>query len=88
MNDRQLRQDILDVFQWDPRIQAAHIGVVVEHGVATLTGQVVSEDERLATEEAARHVEGVRAVRQQIKVQPAPNPSSASDDLYSNFATD
>jgi osmotically-inducible protein OsmY len=69
MNDKQLRQDILDVFQWDPRIEAAHIGVAVNHGVVTLSGRVGTRDEIIATEEAAQHVDGVRAIRLEIEVR-------------------
>ena len=69
MSDNHLRQEILDVFQWDPRIEAAHIGVVVEHGVVTLTGAVASDDQRIAAEQAIRHVVGVRALQQRLEVR-------------------
>lgn len=69
MSDRQLRQDILDVFQWDPRIEAAHIVVVVEKGFVTLTGSVMSNDERAAIEHATRHVDGVRGITEKIEVR-------------------
>jgi osmotically-inducible protein OsmY len=71
MSDSSLRQEILDVFQWDPRIESAHIGVTVEHGVVTLTGAVASDDQRIATEQAISHVVGVRAVRQKVEVRQA-----------------
>ena len=70
MSDRQLRQEILDVFQWDPRIEARHIGLAVEKGVVTLTGAVETEDERMATEEAVYHVAGVLGLLDRIEVRP------------------
>ena len=70
MSDRQLQQEILDVFQWDPRIEARHIGLSVEKGTVTLTGIVESEDERIATEEAVHHVAGVRGLLDRIEVRP------------------
>jgi osmotically-inducible protein OsmY len=70
MSDRQLRQEILDVFQWDPCIEARHIGLAVDNGVITLTGAVESENERIATEEAVYHVAGVRSLLDKIEVRP------------------
>lgn len=68
MNDSQLRQDILDLFQWDPRIEPTHVRVAVERGFVTLTGSVASEEERAAIEYAARHVDGVRGITERIEV--------------------
>ena len=70
MRDKQLRQEILDVFQWEPRVEAAHIDVRVQRGIVTLTGRVETEDEKLAAEHATRHVDGVRGIAQQIEVRP------------------
>jgi osmotically-inducible protein OsmY len=87
MSDRQLRQEILDVFQWDPRIGATHVNVAVQNGVVTLTG-VGTNDERIATEEAVRHVSGVRELLQKIEVWPvfADKPSLGKSN--SELATD
>ena len=71
MSDKQLRQEILDVFQWDPRVDRTHIGVSVEHGVVTLTGTVGTDGERIATEEDIHHVAGVRQLLQRIEVEKA-----------------
>jgi osmotically-inducible protein OsmY len=82
MNDKQLRQDILDVFQWEPRIDAGHIAVVVERGFVTLTGRVESDDEKIAAEHVARHVDGVRDVVLSIEVRAPdsqPTENSKSD---------
>ena len=50
------------------KVDAARIGVVAKGGVITLTGQVPSYAERVAAEEAARRVKGVRAIAQEIEV--------------------
>ena len=71
MSDKQVRQEILDVFQWDPRVDAARIEVSVEHGIVTLTGTVGSDDDRIAAAEAIRHVDGVRQLIQNIEVWPS-----------------
>jgi len=76
MNDKQLRQDILDVFQWEPRIDASHIAVVVERGFVTLTGRADSDDEKIAAEHVARQVDGVRDVVLSIEVRaPGSHPT-------------
>jgi osmotically-inducible protein OsmY len=84
MDDRQLRQDILDVFQWDPRIEAAQIRIAVDHGVVTLSGRVGTRDEIVAVEEAAQHVDGIRAIAQRIEVRSPFLVASFSDK--SDFA--
>ena len=40
MDESTLRQDIIDELEFEPSINAAHIGVAVERGVVTLTGHV------------------------------------------------
>jgi osmotically-inducible protein OsmY len=83
MSDKQVRQEILDVFQWDPRVEAAHIEVTVEHGVVTLTGSVATDDERTAAREAVRHVAGVRQLVERIEVRlPASRPNRQSDSEF------
>lgn len=69
MSDKQLQQDILDVFQWDPRVETAGISVNVENGVVTLTGAVGTDEERVAAAEDIAHVAGVRLLRQKIEVR-------------------
>ncbi len=50
MDDKTLRQNILDELEFEPSIDAAHIGLAVDNGVVTLTGHVSSYEEKLATE--------------------------------------
>ena len=88
MSDKHLRQEILDVFQWDPRIEAAHVAIAVEHGVVTLTGSVGSDDERIAAEQAIRHVVGVREVVERIEVRRPPDGTSRQDEAYLERATE
>lgn len=79
MNDLNLRQDILDELEFEPRVHAANIGVAVEKGVVTLTGHVTSYAEKLAAETAALRVKGVRAIAQEIEVR-YPSDKKSSDD--------
>ena len=79
MRDIQLRQEVLDELEFDPVIDAAHIGVTVDGGVVTLTGHVSSYAEKLAAEAAARRVRGVRAIAEEIEVR-YPGHKQTSDD--------
>lgn len=71
MNDKQLRQDVVDELEFEPSIDAADIGVLVEDGVVTLNGHVPLYAHKLAAERAAWRVRGVRAVVQDIEVRHA-----------------
>jgi osmotically-inducible protein OsmY len=42
MSELQLRQDVVDELEFEPSVDAAHIGVAVDKGVVTLTGHVAA----------------------------------------------
>ena len=69
MDDKTLRQNIIDELEFDPSIDAAHIGLAVDDGVVTLSGHVSSYEEKLAAEQAVRRVKGVKAIAQEIEVR-------------------
>jgi osmotically-inducible protein OsmY len=79
MDDKQLQQCVLDELEFEPSIDAAHIGVAVDSGIVTLTGHVTSYAEKTAAERAARRVKGVRAIAQEIEVR-YPSDKKTSDD--------
>jgi osmotically-inducible protein OsmY len=60
--DLQLKKDVEDELQWDPKVNAARVGVSVQNGAVSLTGEVDTYPEKWAAEEAAKRVEGVRAL--------------------------
>jgi osmotically-inducible protein OsmY len=66
-----LRREVLSELEWDPRIDASGIGVMidVDPGVVTLTGWVKSFGERWAAEEAALRVRGCRGVANELEVR-------------------
>ncbi len=66
--DELLQQDVLDELSYDPRVDAANIGVTVHDGSVTLTGHVDSFAEKYAAERAVRKVKGVLSLADEIKV--------------------
>ncbi|HKQ46266.1 MAG TPA: BON domain-containing protein [Rhizomicrobium sp.] len=85
MNDSILRQNIIDELEFEPAVDAAHIGVAVEDGVVTLSGHVGSYMEKLAAEKAVKRVKGVRALAEGIKVR-FPEDKKTSDDEIAHRA--
>lgn len=81
MDDKVLRQLIIDELDFEPSIQAAHIGVAVEKGVVTLTGHVGSYIEKVAAEHAVERVKGVKAIAQEIEVRYGDQPKSSDDEI-------
>lgn len=77
--DNQLQKEVLAELTWEPSIVAAHIGVMANDGVVTLTGHVTSFAEKYAAERAAGRVKGVRAVAEEIEVK-LPFDSKREDD--------
>ena len=87
MSDRTLKQAVEDELEWEPSINAEHIGVTAEDGVVTLTGHVGSYAEKFTAEKAAKRVKGVRAIAQEIEIR-FPNDKKTSDDQIAKRALD
>jgi len=87
MSDRTLKQAVEDELEWEPSINAEHIGVTAEDGVVTLTGHVGSYTEKFTAEKAARRVKGVRAIAQEIEIR-FPSDKKTSDDQIAKRALD
>ena len=79
MSDLDIRQNIIDELEFEPSVSAAHIGVAVDNGVASLSGHVGSYAEKLAVEKAVKRVKGVRAIAEKIEVR-FPNDKKTADD--------
>ena len=66
--DLQLKQDVEEELRWDPKVNAAQIGVTVEKGAVSLLGAVDTYAEKWAAEDATKRVSGVRTVAQDLTV--------------------
>jgi osmotically-inducible protein OsmY len=69
VTDMELQRNVQAELLWEPRINAAEIGVSVKNGIVTLTGTVSSYGERREAEDAAKGVYGVSAVANDIQVR-------------------
>lgn len=87
MNDKVLRQDVIDEFEFDPSFDGAHVGVAVDNKVITLTGHVESYAQKVAAVAATRRVKGVHAVADEIEVR-YPFQSKIADDQIAKRAID
>jgi osmotically-inducible protein OsmY len=77
--DSQLQQKIIAELEWEPSVNSAHIGVMTNDGVVTLTGHVETFAEKYAAETAATRVKGVKAIAEEIEVQ-LPSIMNRGDD--------
>ncbi|HET7233700.1 MAG TPA: BON domain-containing protein [Longimicrobium sp.] len=68
----EIQQDVLDELAFDPSLDSAAIGVAVEDGVVTLSGHVPAWSDRIAAEQAAKRVSGVRGLANDLIVRLAP----------------
>lgn len=65
----ELQENVLRELRFDPRVDASKIGVIARADrIVTLAGTVDSYAEKLAAEEAAKRVRGVRAIANDIEV--------------------
>ena len=79
LNDHELHQAVLTELEWDPSVNASHIGVTAKSGVVTLSGHVLHYSEKQAAEKAASRVRGVKAVAEEIEVR-LPSETRRSDE--------
>lgn len=61
---------VYEELEWTPEVEPASIGVSVEKGAVTLSGEVDNYAERLAAKRAALRVRGVRAIVDDLAVHP------------------
>jgi osmotically-inducible protein OsmY len=79
--DKQIQQDVIAELNWEPSVNAAHIGVEVSHGVATLAGHVSSYAEKFNAERAAQRVAGVKALAVEMDVKLAGSSKRTDSDI-------
>lgn len=83
MSDMEIKENILDAFEFEPSLDAASIGVAVDQGVVTLTGHVPTYGQKLKAEELAMGIRGVKAIAQELEVRPIGTHLTADDEIAS-----
>jgi osmotically-inducible protein OsmY len=66
--DTQLQHDVMAELEWEPSVNASHIGVTAKHGVVTLTGSMNAYADKMTAERVTKRVYGVKAVANDIEV--------------------
>jgi osmotically-inducible protein OsmY len=67
--DHELQKKVLEQLDYDPAINASHVGVVAREGIVTLSGHVSSYSEKMKAEAAAGLVRGVKGVVDTLTVE-------------------
>ena len=67
--DSKIKSDVQNELGWEPSIDETKIGVAVDDGIVTLSGEVDSYTKKMAAERAAKRVSGVKAVAEDIVVK-------------------
>src|SRR6516165_1290970 len=70
MDDKLVRDDVLEELDFDPSIDATNIGVAVDEGVVTLRGEVNWQYQKKAAEDAIRKLFGITGVGNCISIKP------------------
>jgi osmotically-inducible protein OsmY len=83
--DLQLKNDIEEELRWDPKVNAAQIGVSVDKGAVSLLGSVDTYAEKWAAEDATKRVAGVRAVAQDLTVKILVDHKRSDSDIAASI---
>jgi osmotically-inducible protein OsmY len=80
-SDRRIQEAVQDEIEWAPDVDAAGIGVAIEDGTVSLSGEVDSYAERLAAKRAGLRVRGVTTLIDNIVVHPKFSWSVTDTDI-------
>lgn len=67
--DQQLKHDIENELDWDPRLRMIHVSVTVQDGATTLLGSVDTYPQKADAMVATKRVFGVRSVTEKLVVK-------------------
>jgi osmotically-inducible protein OsmY len=81
MSDLSLKKAVEEELEWEPSIDAEHIGVSVDEGIVTLSGYVGNYRQKLTAELATKRVKGVRGIALEITVRYPEDKKTADDQI-------
>lgn len=67
--DLEIQKDVMEELKWEPFLNSSEIGVSVKNGIVSLSGTVDNYAKKIMAEKAARKIEGVKAVAEEIEVK-------------------
>ncbi len=79
MTDKEIQEAVLRELEWEPLVKSTEIGVAVKNGIVTLAGTVDSFAKKYNAERAAKRVNGVKAVVNDLEVK-LPFDSERTDE--------
>jgi osmotically-inducible protein OsmY len=79
--DEEIQRRVIDELRWDSRVEDTDVGVAVHEGIVTLAGVVGTYAEKLAAQEAAYRVAGVRDVANEVRVAVPGRHARTDEDL-------
>ena len=85
-SDKALQEAVMRELEWDPSVDAAHIGVAAKDGAVTLTGHVSTYSQKWAAVRAAERVFGVKAVADELKVKLSSVDTRDDQDIAEQIA--
>lgn len=77
--NEELQRDVQNAIKWEPQLHAAEIGVTAKDGVITLMGSVDAYFKKIEAENAAKNVDGVKAVAEEIEIKYSNSAKSDQD---------
>jgi len=67
--NEELQNDVQAAIKWESLLSTSDIGVVANSGIITLSGSVDSYSKKIAAENAAKSIKGVKAVVEKLKIE-------------------
>jgi osmotically-inducible protein OsmY len=80
-SDIQIQKDVIEELRWEPFLDSAEIGVAVKNGVVNLSGEVDSYSKKMAAEDAAKRVSGVKAIAEDIQITVFPHLTKTDREI-------
>jgi hypothetical protein len=77
-HDAAVNQAVMAKISEDPQLARNSVNVETEHGHVTLTGEVMTEDQRQIAAQRAQEVKGVKAVTNNIQIAVSSPPPSTT----------
>jgi osmotically-inducible protein OsmY len=77
--NEELQRDVQNAIKWEPQLHAAEIGVTAKNGIVILMGTVDAYYKKIEAENAAKNVDGVKAVVEEIEIKYSSNTKSDED---------